>query len=160
MTQPVIVEKRTKVEDQWVCPHCKADIGEKELGFNGENQWTHRKCGGSVSLPQPSESEMNATKKNWGDIFVDQGFSSATLPKQADVGSLSISRPKDRWGVSKLWDAKPVQQKWKAQPLRLINQQTGEYEWGIIDPSGKTVETIAGTQKAIQDYLSKKRSGV
>lgn len=67
---PVKVEEITKIDEQWVCPHCEQVIGEKDLfacGPNGENltenpniEWVyhHRSCGNPI-IPPESEARIS-----------------------------------------------------------------------------------------------------
>ena len=53
--KPVIVSKRMEVRQDWICPHCGEEIGEKAIFSPDEGESTvHRLCGGQIILP-PSE---------------------------------------------------------------------------------------------------------
>jgi len=56
-TLPVIQGTRTRQEKYDTCPHCAAEIGEKELFFDQDGvrgakaTWYHRNCKGAISFP-------------------------------------------------------------------------------------------------------------
>lgn len=68
----VIVQQRTVVEKDWICPHCNERIGERGHLFYGgkdgekfvahdeveEPTYYHRQCGGVLELPESAEESV------------------------------------------------------------------------------------------------------
>lgn len=54
---PVIRGERMRREEFLICPHCRKQIGEKELYYDGE-EWFHRPCedDGPIEMPGPGRS--------------------------------------------------------------------------------------------------------
>lgn len=53
--------RRRRTSDYLVCPHCDAEILEKHVGWDGENQ-VHRDCGGAFTLPGEKRAAQAATR--------------------------------------------------------------------------------------------------
>ena len=47
----IIVKEETKTSEKWICPHCNAEIQEKSLFCNDNNEWSHRTCQGRINHP-------------------------------------------------------------------------------------------------------------
>jgi len=64
---PVIVETETVPHTKWICPHCKKEIGEKELYHDG-TFFYHRPCKEAGPIELPKEDSERLIKEAAGEI--------------------------------------------------------------------------------------------